>query len=38
MYRTRNMKKARHQWLSPIILTTQEAVTRRITFEASPGK
>jgi hypothetical protein len=28
----------RHQWLTPIILPTQEAEFRRIGVEASPGK
>jgi hypothetical protein len=27
-----------HQWLTPIILATQEAEIRRIALEASPGK
>jgi hypothetical protein len=26
------------QWLTPVILTTQEAKRRRIWFKASPGK
>jgi hypothetical protein len=30
--------EARHCWLMPIILATQEAEIRRIRFEASPGK
>jgi hypothetical protein len=29
---------ARHQWLTPIILATQEAENRRIKFEANLGK
>jgi hypothetical protein len=29
---------ARHWWLTPVILATQEAEIRRITLEATPGK
>jgi hypothetical protein len=29
--KVKNKNKARHQWLMPIILTTQEAEIRRIT-------
>jgi hypothetical protein len=31
-------EKARCQWLTPIILATQEEEIRRITGQASPGK
>jgi hypothetical protein len=31
-------KRARHQWLTPVILTTQEAGIERLWLEASPGK
>jgi hypothetical protein len=27
-----------HQWLTAVILATQEAKIRRTVFEASPGK
>jgi hypothetical protein len=30
--------KAKHQWLTLIILATQEAEIRRITVQARPGK
>jgi hypothetical protein len=29
---------ARHQWLMPIILATQEAEMRRITVRSQPGQ
>jgi hypothetical protein len=32
-----NMKVG-HQWLTPIILTTQETISGGIRFTASPGK
>jgi hypothetical protein len=30
--------EARHRWLMPVILATQEAKTRRIMFKANLGK
>jgi hypothetical protein len=32
------MPQARHQWLTPVILTTQEAEIRRITVRSQPGQ
>jgi hypothetical protein len=35
---TNEDKLAGHQWLTPVILTTQEAKTRRITIESYLGQ
>jgi hypothetical protein len=33
-----NLKQAEHQWLTPIILTTQEAEIGRILVRSQPGQ
>jgi hypothetical protein len=35
---TQKATKAGHQWLTPVILTTQQAESRRLIVKASPGK
>jgi hypothetical protein len=34
----KNMGKARHRWLTSVILTTQEAEIRRIVVRSQPGQ
>jgi hypothetical protein len=34
----KNLFLARHWWLTPVILTTQEAEIRRIEVQSQPGK
>jgi hypothetical protein len=34
----KNEYQARHQWLTPVILATQEAEIRRITVGSQPGQ
>jgi hypothetical protein len=36
MFRIVKVAKARHRWLRPIIVATQEAETRRIEFQSQP--
>jgi hypothetical protein len=36
--RDKNKNLARHQWLMPVILATQEAEIRRIAIQSQPGQ
>jgi hypothetical protein len=36
--KSRSRIRAGHQWLMPVILATQDAEIRRITFQIQPGQ
>jgi hypothetical protein len=36
--KTRNLLEARHRWLTPVILATQDAEIRRIAVRSQPGQ